>query len=287
MRQPPNQHNDQAFLMRPTLIITRPSAQAAPLLAQLKAMHYPAIGFPLLTIQATPHPEALISALNTLEKYACAVMVSPNAVDYAVTALTRLGKKWPQQVPIAVVGPGSLLTLKEHGIDTSTYTIIAPKGATQNDDKEKPRFDSEALWSSLETAGFNPDTLSGKQVLIIRGQGGRTWLAEQFARCQAKVTAVEAYHRNGPETLTPEEWTAFTALLDTPHIWHISSSEALRFLDELLHAHFSPEKCQHFKQSPIWVSHLRIAETAQNLGFHAVHLIAPGDSGLIAEIIKT
>ena len=39
-----------------------------------------------------------------------------------------------------------------------------------------------------------------------------------------------------------------------------------------------------FKKSPLFVSHVRIAQTASSLGFTRVILTAPGDNGLLEGI---
>ncbi|WP_204267546.1 uroporphyrinogen-III synthase, partial [Escherichia coli] len=55
-------------------------------------------------------------------------------------------------------------------------------------------LDSEHLWEQLSERR----NWAGARVLLLRGDGGRDWLAERLAECGAQVEAVTVYHRAGP-----------------------------------------------------------------------------------------
>ena len=101
------------------------------------------------------------------------VFVSPNAVDHA---FARSNAIWPHALPIGVVGPGSVQALVRHGVTAPAYNVISPPSVPDDD---TGRFDSEGLFAALDTT-LGASTLEGKRVLIVRGDGGREWLADRL-----------------------------------------------------------------------------------------------------------
>ena len=143
--------------------------------------------FPLLDIAPTPNLDDLRAALGDPSRYALVVFVSPNAVQQAFAAMPE-GFRWPQEVPVAVVGPASAQALATHGVAPPAHRVIRPD--THADDA---RQDSEALYARLDVP-----SLSGREVLIVRGNGGREWLADQLREAGVAVRTVEAYRRSVP-----------------------------------------------------------------------------------------
>jgi uroporphyrinogen III methyltransferase/synthase len=142
-------------------------------------------------------------------------------------------------------------------------------------------LDSEALWSELDTS---PGAFAGRKVLIIRGSGGREWLADRLRDAGATVEAVEAYSRTLPEP-SGMQWQAVRDSLKPdapPYAWLLTSSEAVRNLDGLARLHLSPQEHERLKQMQCIAPHARIAAQAQSLGFAHVLPAAPGDAGLLA-----
>ncbi|WP_244785919.1 fused uroporphyrinogen-III synthase HemD/membrane protein HemX [Cupriavidus pauculus] len=288
---------------RPTVVVTRPAGQSRQLTEALHAAGLDVLGFPLLAIGPASDDAPLRAALSHLSDYALVVFVSPNAVSFALDALAQVregmdGPRWPPEVPVAVVGPSSVAALAERGIAPPTYRVIAPAGAAPvgadaGDEPSNgvstetemsagaPRFDSEALWSQLDTT---PGAFAGRRVLIIRGNGGRDWLGDRLREAGATVDAVEAYSRTLPEP-TAMQWQAVRDSLKPgapPYAWLLTSSEAVRNLDALARLHLSPQEYERLKQVQCIAPHARIAAQAQALGFAHVQPAAPGDAGLLA-----
>lgn len=276
---------------RPTVVVTRPAGQSRQLTEALQAAGLDVLGFPLLAIGPAVDDTPLRAALARLSDYALAVFVSPNAVSFALEALAQIQNtagpaQWPAGVAVAVVGPSSVAALAERGIAAPTHRVIAPAGAqgTQGDADaagDAPRFDSEALWSELDTA---PGAFTGRSVLIIRGNGGRDWLGDRLREAGATVDAVEAYSRTLPEP-TGMQWQAVRDSLRPgapPSAWLLTSSEAVRNLDALARLQLSPQEHERLKQMQCIAPHARIAAQAQALGFAHVLPAAPGDAGLLA-----
>ncbi|RZT41322.1 fused uroporphyrinogen-III synthase HemD/membrane protein HemX [Cupriavidus agavae] len=273
---------------RPTVVVTRPAGQSRQLTEALQAAGLDVLGFPLLAIGPTADDTALRDALARLADYALVVFVSPNAVSFAFDALAQVQQtagaaQWPAGVPVAVVGPSSVTALAERGVAPPTHRVIAPAGAQPDaaSADEAPRFDSEALWSELDTS---PGAFAGQRVLIIRGNGGRDWLGERLREAGATVEAVEAYSRTLPEP-SAMQWQAVRDSLRPdapPYGWLLTSSEAVRNLDALARLHLSPQEHERLKQVQCIAPHARIAAQAQALGFAHVLPAAPGDAGLLA-----
>ncbi|SDP57453.1 uroporphyrinogen-III synthase /HemX family protein [Ralstonia sp. 25mfcol4.1] len=273
---------------RPTVVVTRPAGQSRQLTEALHAAGLDVLGFPLLAIGPAADDTPLRAALARLADYALVVFVSPNAVSFALDALAQVQNtagpaQWPSDVPVAVVGPSSVAALAERGIAPPTHRVIAPAGAQGEADApaDAPRFDSEALWTELDTT---PGAFAGRSVLIIRGNGGRDWLGDRLREAGATVDGVEAYSRTLPEP-TGMQWQAVRDSLKPdapPYAWLLTSSEAVRNLDALARLHLSPQQHERLKQMQCIAPHARIAAQAQALGFAHVMPAAPGDAGLLA-----
>ncbi|MBF6986665.1 fused uroporphyrinogen-III synthase HemD/membrane protein HemX [Cupriavidus sp. IK-TO18] len=290
---------------RPTVVVTRPAGQSRQLTEALQAAGLDVLSFPLLAIGPAADDAPLRAALARLDQFALVVFVSPNAIAHALDALAGVQgaatAQWPAQVPAAVVGPASVAALAERGIAPPTCRVIAPAGAAgngqgaddasesshhnhdPNHDAEGPRFDSEALWAQLD-----PATLAGKPVLIVRGNGGRDWLGDRLREAGAQVEAVEAYRRTLPEP-GAMQWQAVRDSVQAgapPHVWLLTSSEAVRNLDTLARQHLSPQENAGLRQVQCIAPHARIAEQALALGFSHILRAAPGDAGLLAACLQ-
>lgn len=243
------------------------------LVAALERHGLRTLQFPLLDIAPTPNLDDLRAALADPSRYALVVFVSPNAVQQAFAAMPE-GFRWPQDVPAAVVGPASAQALAAHGVAAPTYRVIRPDSHADD-----ARQDSEALYARLDVA-----TLSGREVLIVRGNGGREWLADRLREAGVAVRAVEAYRRGVP---VPDAaaWAALREVLAGRHAWTLTSSEAARNLDSLARASLSAAEVEALYAAPCFAPHARIVEQAQSLGFRDVTLTGAGDDRLLAGVL--
>ncbi|CAN7468247.1 fused uroporphyrinogen-III synthase HemD/membrane protein HemX [Trinickia sp. LjRoot230] len=270
-----------------TAVLTRPAGQSAALAARLARDGIDSFEFPLIEIAPVDDVRPLQAALAELEAYALTVFVSPNALDHA---LAHLARRWPAAVPIGVLGPGSLAVLARHGIAAPECEVICPAGAngtgadvTDGTDAAALRFDSEALWTALERR-FGSRGLDGKRVLIVRGDGGREWLADRLREAGAQVEAVAAYRRVMPAPASGA-WAHVRALLaGVPHAWLLTSSEGVRNLDALVRAHLSDAEHAAIRRAPVIAPHARIAQTARALGFDRITQSGPGDERIAAAL---
>ncbi|RCS58362.1 uroporphyrinogen-III synthase [Parvibium lacunae] len=274
----------------PILVVTRPLAQAIHSVARLQAAGYAAWALPTLEITGLadePAQQQLAQALAALPTYDLVIWVSPNAILMSVTAAPTLLTTWPATTTIAVLGPGSLQTLQTEGL-APTVSVFSPQGATSNAPAETARYDSETLWQVLNEH-YLPRTVSGKwaaqRVLILRGQGGREWLARQLQTAGAVVDVVACYARRCPPLTAPQQttlrgWQA----VQQPLAWVLSSSEGASNLISMLE--MGGISLSWARRQPVWVPHPRIAERAKTLGFLDIHLCGTGDSGLIDSLAQ-
>jgi uroporphyrinogen-III synthase len=256
--------------MPDSVVITRPAAQAGPLAARIAALGWPVTLLPLLEIHALDGAQEcaqLQAVLARLAGYDLVAFVSPNAIDCVFAHLSA----WPPGVPLAVVGEGSRLALAAHGVTDANASITSPL--------DTARSDSEHLLLALDLPA-----LRGKRVLIVRGDGGRDYLADGLRAAGAEVEFVTAYRRKVPK-LTPALRATLEKLLQHNNDWIITSSEALRGLLALLDE-MGDEKTvvAKMQQQHLIVPHARIAQTAAALGFARVTLTGSGDAGVLAAL---
>ena len=143
--------------------ITRPLAQAEPLVERLRASGIDAHIFPLLDIQPLTDTRELQRVLKCLSDYVMVAFVSPNAIDAAFEHI----HDWPAGLTAAVVGEGSRQALIRHGMTPDRVPIVSPANLQ--------RTDSETLLEVLDLPA-----LAGKKVLIVRAETGRELLADRL-----------------------------------------------------------------------------------------------------------
>lgn len=232
--------------MNPPLLalVTRPADQAGAWVERLRAAGLVAEALPLIDIAPPADPAPVQAAWRQLSDCALVFFVSANAVQHFF-ALRPFGTAWPAATRAAAPGPGTAAALRALGLDP-----LEPA-------PDAPAFDSEALWQRLRQ-----DDWSGRRVLVVRGEDGRDWLAEQLRAAGATVDYVAAYARRPPQPDAAGR-ARLAAALAAPaaHLWLFSSSEAVRHLQAL--AALPPG-------ARALATHPRIAAAARAAGFAEV-----------------
>lgn len=243
------------------LIVTRPAAQAAAWVQQLQALGHSAQALPLIEIGAVADPAPVQAAWRGLPGKDLVMFVSANAVAHFF-ALAPAGLAWPQGLRAACTGPGTAAALREAGV---------PAGCVVEPPVDAGNFDSEALWSLLAAQDW-----AGRQVLVVRGEDGRDWLADTLRAQGAAVEFVTAYRRCAPQP-DAEGRALLAQALATPaaHLWLFSSSQAVGYLRAL-----APRA--DWSRSLALASHPRIAQAARDAGFAQVLLGAPSVAAVAA-----
>lgn len=249
------------------VIVTRPAAQAADWVRQLQAHGLSAVALPLIAIDAVATPDALAAlaaAWRDLPMQRAVVFVSPNAVA-RFFARRPEGAAWPAGVLAASPGPGTTHALRAVGV---------PPGQIAEPAADAPQFDSEALWAQLR-----PLDWQAARVLIVRGDGGRDWLAETLRAHGAQVSFVSAYRR-APPRFEAAETLLLRAAIDSParFVWFFSSSEAIDHLATIA----GPAAEAAWSASTAIATHPRIAATAQAHRFGRVAQTPPSLAAVVA-----
>ena len=240
------------------VLVTRPQPQADEWVARLRAEQVDAQALPLLEIGDPADAGPVRAAWRALAGEALVVFVSPNAVA-RFFALKPTDAAWPAGTRAGATGPGTSAALLAAGVPASA--IVEPPA-------EAGQFDSEALWACLAPLR----DWRGARVLIVRGEGGRDWLAAALQAQGANLRFVEAYRRIAPR-LDGAGRALLADAIARPagHLWLFSSSEAVGHLGALAPG-------AEWTQARAFASHPRIAATARTLGFGHVMQVGPAFS---------
>jgi uroporphyrinogen-III synthase len=244
-----------------TLLVTRPAPQVHDWVERLRTAGLDALPLPLLAIDAVSDRRELQAAWESLPHLHLAMFVSPNAVaQFFAARPPRLA--WPEPLRAAATGPGTVAALVQQGVPERL--CVAP---------QRPPFDSSALWSCL--AG---EPWKGREVLIVRGDGGRDELAQHLRRAGAMLRIVQAYARRAPRWTDAERALAATAqAAPQAHLWLISSAEAVAHLTALLPG-------VSWAGATALATHPRIGQAARAVGFGHVIEAQPTLEGLLAAV---
>lgn len=234
------------------VIVTRPAAQASPWVQSLEQHGLTAQALPLMEIAPALDATEVASAWLRLAEAQLVMFVSANAVEHFF-ALRPPGAAWPTHTQAGSPGPGTTNALRDAGVPMSQ--IVQPA-------HDSPQFDSEALWQTLRKQDWQ-----GKSVQVVRGDGGRDWLADTLRAHGADVGFVSAYRRVPPRWDAAAQSQLAEALArPADHLWLFSSSESINHL------------MAHLRQSAVALplgakalaTHPRIADCAQTAGFAPV-----------------
>lgn len=231
------------------LLVTRPREQAHDWVQRLQARGVDAVALPLIQIAPPADMAPLREAWNTLAQQRLAMFVSANAVS-CFFAARPAGAPWPARTLAGATGPGTGAALRAHGVPAAC--VVEPP-------REAAQFDSEALWRQLQRHDW-----ADQSALVVRGEDGRDWLADQLSGRGARVHFVAAYRRTVPSFSTAEQALLGDARAQ-PHawVWLLSSSQSVDHLRQL-----APDA--DWSAAHAIATHARIAQAARAAGFGQV-----------------
>lgn len=175
--------------------------------------------------------------LVPVEDFQQAIFVSPNAVKYSVVKSQILKDMLPDEV--IAVGQGTASHLKAAGFEK----VNIPSESNSEGLLDLPELQS----------------IKGQQILIVKGRGGRTYLAEQLTKRGATCHYLEAYCRVST-TIKHPSWPTFLST-EQKAITTIASVDALEALNLNLGKGFN------FDRLTLIVASQRIKESALLLGY--------------------
>lgn len=242
------------------MLITRPAHQADALVHLVEAEGGEAIRLPTIEIAPPADPAALDAVLKRWADFQLVIFVSPNAVRTALPRLRTFGIA--PTLPCAAVGQGTQQVLRAEGFEN----VLAPSA----------RFDSEALLEMLPTA-----SVAGKNILIVRGAGGRELLKETLSLRGARVSHAECYRRLAPRQ--PDVASLARLQRGEIDVISITSVEGLQNLYALV----APAHRQRLLATPLLVVGERQARAGRDLGFTSVQVAARASDAAILDALRT
>src|SRR5215211_837895 len=192
------------------VIVTRPRAQAGPLVALLEAHGHEVVECPLIEIVRTS--DEPIDA----QGYDWLIVTSPNGADEIV----RRGRNLPK---VAAVGPGTAERLREHGLEPAFVPQVSSQDGLLD---EFPRPAGRVLFAAAENARRRPieeldadfvplyatrllvpDPPDGDVVVLASGSAARA-----YAAVGGRATVVSI----GPQTTRVAESVGLTVAEEAP-----------------------------------------------------------------------
>jgi len=239
------------------IVITRPARQAAGLAREIAALGGRPLIFPAIVILPPADASALRAVQSNLARYDIAIFVSANAVEYGVGDPAA----WPARILTLAPGPGTAAALAAVGIANARIPATT--------------MDSEGVLALPQLLD-----VSGKRIVIFRGDGGRELLRTALEARGATVVQVECYRRAKPQG-------GAAGLIDA---WReqrvdavtLTSGEGLDNLWDIL----GGEGRAHLAATPAFAPHASIAERARGLGLRQVIITPPADAGLLASLLE-
>jgi len=225
------------------VLVTRPENQAARLCSLLEQAGFTSVRFPVLAIEAIQEKGGK-AFLAKVRAYDWVIFVSVNAVKYSLTSVFALQNTFLDK-KIAAVGLATTQVIESFGL----HVDLVPDSG----------FNSEALLAAL-----SEHNVAGSKFLIVRGQGGREWLADRLRILGAEVEYYEVYRRIKPPI--SHQVMVGLDLENKVDIVTITSNEAL---DNLL-AMVGGDIKRVLKLKPLIVISERIKMKAMGLGFKLV-----------------
>lgn len=238
-------------------LITRPLHQAQDLAIQTQSLGGSVIHFPTLEIVGPKNIKKVILGVKKLNQYDWIIFISPNAVFKTAAHIHSIWPSWPKNLKTFATGPGTALSLKKNNLPCDNYP-------------EKD-FNGVGLFNLMTL-----QNIKQKKILIIKGVGGRHYLAKNLEKRGAQIDNLNVYKRALPK-------------IDTSHIPHqeaidviiCTSHSGLKNLVSLLYPYWQDT----LFQKQLLVISPRLADSAKKLGFVKTPLIS--DNASHAAILQT
>jgi len=238
-------------------LITRPAHQAQDLAMHTQSSGGRVIYFPTLEIIGTKNIRKIILKMKKLNQYDLVIFISPNAVFKTAKYFQAFWPAWPRNLKIIATGPGTALSLKKHKLPCDNYP--------------EKNFNGIGL---LKLKALQ--NIKQKKILIIKGEGGRQYLAKSLKARGAQIDNLSVYKRQLPTVNK----------IDIPNLEIIdviicTSHSGLKNLISLLYPHWQ----DILFQKQLLVISARLAHSAKKLGFVKPPLIS--DNASHADIVQT
>lgn len=239
--------------------VTRPPGQGENLCRLVESAGGRAISIPVIEIVPVRQQRRLSDLILDVQDAQLIIFVSKNAVQFAESSIPDFYRKIMGKRLLAI-GEGTRAALHGKGFTD----VTCPEAG----------IGSEAL---LELDLFQPETLSGKPILVVRGIGGRDRIARTMEQSGVTVKYLEVYARKKPDT----------DVKTMENIWHDTPPDAIvvtsvEGLNNLIN--MTPGAlAERLRHTPLTVMSPRIQSVALSLGFTGGVAVAAqaSDDGLL------
>lgn len=250
-------------MQRPVLLM-RPGAANKRLAAKFTDASLAVWAWPAFRIELPANTEQIEAALAEVALFDMVVIPSPAAV----AAVSHWVREWPSRMVVATVGEGTARAVRAAWPDVE---VLSPEGDARTSG-------SEALWELVEERGVPA------RVLFLRGQTGREWLPEHFARGGADVKIVCAYVRV-PIELDSEQVHALREAVSGPApVLYITSSDAV---DALMRAFkVVPGAREWLTRGAAVTIHPRVEARLREAGFANIRLTGANEDEVYRSLLE-
>ncbi len=199
-------------------LITRPLKQSIQLATQLEshAQIYPIqpIVFPTIDFRPIPPKQTELKSLQITNQKKLYIFISPYAVKYSINWL----KPYLQnQDHLASVGQAT-----KHALEQQQLTVhFSPELSLCRNKKSVCGI--QALYPIIQN-----QLSQYKQIIILKGVGGRRWLSQQLRKTQTNYHAINCYRRTLPvisasklneiDSFTEQDWVIITSMTQLTHL---------------------------------------------------------------------
>jgi len=239
------------------VVVTRPAHQAEHLCHLIEQAGGTAIRLPVIEIITPDDIQAVQDKLSQLENFSTAIFTSANAVE-GLFKLAPPSFSWPQGIQVAAIGKRTASVLSAHSISAN---ILSDQG-----------FNSESL---LQSDAMN--AVSGKRIMIFKGEGGRKLLSTTLNQRGAYIESIDLYQRKRPaKGLGNIQQAGKSGSID---LFVVTSNEGLQNLFEMA----TENEREWLLTTPLVVISERTAQLARTLGFRHNSVVAQeaSDEGLL------
>jgi len=220
------------------ILVTRPKELTHNLALQIETAGGEAVLYPVINIQEPENTRQRDEILKKLSSFDIAIFISPTAVRKTLEHINQL----PSALKIAAIGSSTENSLESSGINVS----IKPEG-----------HNSESLLNHTE---LQSSKITGKSIIIFRGEGGREVLGDTLESRGCHVRYAEMYRREKTKEMPPLS----NEQLEKLDILTVTSNEGLQNLVDL-----SKNKSTIVKL-PLIVPGDRCEALAKELGFQKI-----------------
>jgi len=245
-----------------SILVTRPSPAGEELVSRLRTLGQVAWSFPLIEFSPGRELPLLAGHLAALQADDMLIALSQHAVEFAHARLQQDGQRWPDAPRYFAIGRTTALALHTESGKEIRYPL----------DRET----SEVLLQLPEL-----QTVVGKRILILRGNGGRELLGDTLRERGAELTFCECYQRCNKHYDGAEEAMRWQARGVTTLV--VTSGEMLQQLWSLIPQWYRDNwllRCR------LLVVSERLANLARELGWQDIRIADNADNDALLRALQ-